>query len=165
MSESVLLEQMVPQKTLKEIDHWVAKYPDDKKESAVMYALLAVQEVAGHITEAGMNAVAEYLDMQPADVYEVVSFYSMYHTKPKGRHLISVCTNITCQLRGSKEIVSALEKKLGVSTGETTEDGRFTLCSVECLGACVNAPMMQIDKKYHEHLTVDALDSVLAEYS
>ncbi len=164
-SKSNAIEQFVSKKDLKEIDKWVAKYPADQKQSAVMQALMIVQEAAGHLTEDAMDAVATYLEMPAVAVYEVASFYTMYRVKPAGRHTINVCTNITCQLRDARAIFDALQKKLGVSSGETTEDGRFTLCEVECLGACVNAPMMQVDKDYHENLTVDALDSVLAEYS
>ena len=164
MSKSELMLQFVSEAGLKEIDTWVAKFPADQKQSAVMCALMMVQETSGHLTEPAMDAVADYLEMPRVAVYEVASFYSMYRLKPAGRHAINVCTNITCQLRDARVIFEALQKKLDISAGETTEDGRFTLCEVECLGACVNAPMMQVDKDYHENLTVDALDSVLAEY-
>ncbi|MCH9756077.1 MAG: NADH-quinone oxidoreductase subunit NuoE [Gammaproteobacteria bacterium] len=164
MKKSELIRQFVSEEDVKEIDRWVAKFPSDQMQSAVMCALMLVQEAQGHLTEPAMDAVAAYLMMPPVAVYEVASFYSMYHMKPVGRHTINVCTNITCQLRDARVIFEALQKKLNVSAGETTEDGRFTLCSVECLGACVNAPMMQVDKDYHENLTVDALDGVLAEY-
>lgn len=164
MSKAELMRQFVSEEGVKDIDKWVAKFPTDQKQSAVMYALMVVQEALGHLTEPAMDAVADYLEMPRVAVYEVASFYSMYQTKPVGRHMISVCTNITCQLRDARVIFDALQDKLGVSAGETTKDGRFTLCSVECLGACVNAPMMQVDKDYHENLTVDALEDVLAEY-
>lgn len=163
--QAVALHTLVSKKELAEIDRWVAKFPEDQKQSAVMCALMVVQEAEGYLTEAAMDAVADYLGMLPVAVYEVASFYSMYRTKPAGRHTISVCTNISCQLRDAATIFNALREKLGVSEGETTTDGRFTLCSVECLGACVNAPMMQVDKDYHENLTVDALDGVLDNYS
>lgn len=158
------IRQFVSQDGLKAIDGWVAKYPADQKQSAVMSALMVIQEESGHLTEPAMDAVADYLGMPPVAVYEVASFYSMYRLKPAGRHAIDICTNITCQLRDARVISDALQKKLGISVGETTKDGRFTLREVECLGACVNAPMMQVDKDYHENLTVDALDGVLAEY-
>ncbi len=164
MTKSEAIQQFVSKEALHEIDQWVAKYPSDQKQSAVMHALTLVQEASGYLTEPAMDAVAAYLDMPPVAVYEVASFYSMYRVKPAGRHQINVCTNITCQLRDARAIFDALQKKLGIAAGETTKDGRFTLCEVECLGACVNAPMMQVDKKYHEHLTVDALDAVLDEY-
>ena len=129
-----------------------------------MSTLRIVQEAHGHLTLELMDAVAVYLHMPAIAVYEVASFYTMYEHKPIGKHLINVCTNISCKLRDSKNVVSYLQNKLGVQLGETTEDGRFTLRSVECLGACVNAPMMQVDKDYHENLTTDSIDKVLEQY-
>tara|TARA_R110000868_G_scaffold400907_1_gene675681 strand:+ start:530 stop:1045 length:516 start_codon:yes stop_codon:yes gene_type:complete len=161
---AVLLHEFVSKDSLAEIDRWVNKFPADQKQSAVMHALTLVQEAQGYLTAAAMDAVAVYLDMPAVAVYEVASFYSMYRTKPAGRHTVNVCTNITCQLRDSKAIFSALQEKLGVTHGQTTADGLFTLSEVECLGACVNAPMMQVNKDYHENLTVDALDGVLEKY-
>jgi NADH-quinone oxidoreductase subunit E len=149
---------------MKSIDEWVSKYPPNEKQSAVMSALMIVQEQNGHLTPESMNAVAHYLEMPAIAVYEVASFYSMYKRKPCGRHDINVCTNISCLLRDSAAVVSHLEKKLGVTMGETTPDGRFTLRAVECLGACVNAPMMQIDKDYHETLTPEKIDAALEQY-
>lgn len=159
-----LLRQFVSSNGMNEIDHWVAKYPADEKQSAVMRALMVVQDEHGYLTPELMDAVAEYLNMPAIAVYEVSTFYTMYEHKPIGRHLVNVCTNISCKLCGSSEIVEHLQKKLGVKLGETTPDGRYTLRSVECLGACVNAPMMQINKDYHENLTVEKIDSVLEEY-
>ncbi|HHL0316895.1 TPA: NADH-quinone oxidoreductase subunit NuoE [Legionella pneumophila] len=159
-----ILNQLMPANRMRDIDHWISKYPKDQKQSAVMSALRIVQEEHGHLTTELMNAVAEYLDMPPIAVYEVANFYTMYEHKPVGRHLINVCTNISCMLRDSAGVVEHLEKKLGVNLGGTTEDGRFTLRSVECLGACVNAPMMQVDKDYHENLTAESIDKVLEQY-
>ena len=159
-----VMHQWVSSEGLKHIDHWIAKYPADEKQSAVLSALMIVQEEQGFLSTDLMNAIADYLDMPKIAVYEVATFYGMYELKPVGRHLVNVCTNISCKLRGSAEVVSHLEKKLGIKLGETTNDGRFTLRSVECLGACVNAPMMQIDKHYHEHLTPENLDAVLEQY-
>ena len=165
MSDSIqLIREYVSEAGLAEIDRWIAKYPADQKQSAVMSALMIVQEEAGFLTQQSMDAVAQYLNMPAVAVYEVASFYSMYENKPIGRHLINVCTNISCKLRDSAAIVTALEQKLGVPLGETTGDGRFTLRAVECLGACVNAPMMQVNKTYHENLTVETLDTVLEQY-
>lgn len=149
---------------LKHIDHWIAKYPPDQKQSAVMAALMIAQEEHGYLTPELMDFIAEYLGMPAIAVYEVATFYSMYEHKPCGRNLLNVCTNISCQLRGSAKIVEHLENKLEVKLGETTSDGRFTLRAVECLGACVNAPMMQVNRQYHENLTVETLDAVLEEY-
>ena len=146
------------------IDAWVAKYPVDKQQSAVMSALMIVQEEHGYLTKELMDAVASYLGMPAIAVYEVSTFYSMYEHKPLGRHLVNVCTNISCKLRDSAAVVAYLEKKLAITLGETTSDGRFTLRAVECLGACVNAPMMQVNKDYHENLTADTIDAVLDQY-
>ena len=148
--------------SLKEIDVWVAKYPADKKQSAVMSALrIAQDQNRGFLTEDLMDAVAEYLDMRPIAVYEVATFYSMYELEPVGKHKICVCTNISCMLCGSDTVVGHLSKKLGINLGETTTDGRFTLKEVECLGACVNAPMIQIGDTYYENLTEEKIDQVL----
>jgi NADH-quinone oxidoreductase subunit E len=110
-----------------------------------------------------MDELADYLDITPIEVYEVATFYSMYEHKPVGKHKICVCTNISCMLRGSDEVVEHLKKKLGVSDfGEITPDGKFSIKEVECLGACVGAPMFQIGDHYHEHLTTDKIDAILA---
>ena len=145
-----------------EIDSWIAKYPPAWKQSAVMPALMIVQEAnGGYLTEALMDRVADYLDMPPIAVYEVATFYSMYELQPVGRHKICVCTNVSCLVCGSDGIVEHLRKKLHIGFGETTPDGRFTLKEVECLGACGGAPMMQIGKEYYENLTPDLVDSIL----
>jgi len=144
-----------------DIDKWVAKYPPEQKRSAVMAALRLVQEEQGWLSNDLMDAVAEYLDMEPISVYEVATFYSMYDLKPAGRHKISVCTNISCMLCGSAELMGHLEKKLGVKRGETTADGKFHLKEVECLAACAGAPMFQIGKTYYEHLTPEKVDAIL----
>lgn len=159
-----LLRQFVSSAGMDEIDQWIAKYPASEKQSAVMSALMIVQQEHGHLTSELMDAVADYLDMPPIAVYEVSTFYTMYENEPVGRHLVNVCTNISCKLCGSAEIVEHLQKKLGIKLGETTADGKYTLRSVECLGACVNAPMMQVDKDYHENLTTDKIDQVLEQY-
>jgi len=145
-----------------EIDTWVAKYPPEWKRSAVMAALRIVQDAnGGWLTTELMDAVADYLEMPPIAVYEVASFYSMYELKPVGRHKICVCTNVSCMVCGSAQIVEHLEHRLGIGLGETTPDGRFTLKEVECLGACCGAPMLQIGKRYYEHLTPERIDSIL----
>ena len=145
-----------------EIDRWVAKYPSNQKQSAVMAALRIAQEQnGGWLTPELIDAVAAYLEMPTIAAYEVASFYSMYEHSPVGRHKISICTNISCMLRGSDEVVAHLEKRLGIKLGETTADGRFTLKEVECLGACVNAPMFQIARDYHENLTPEKIDTIL----
>lgn len=145
------------------IDHWVAKYPPERKQSAVLAALREVQhENGGYLTTPLMDAVADYLDMPRIAVYEVASFYSMFETRPCGRHSVSICTNISCWLRGSDGIVAHVEKKLGIRIGESTADGRiFLKPEEECLAACCGAPMMQVDHVYHENLTTTKVDAIL----
>ena len=147
-----------------EIDHWVAKFPEGRQRSAVIGALQAVQhENQGFLTEVLMDAVAAYLDLPPIQVYEVATFYSMFETKPVGRHCISVCTNISCMLRGSDEMVAYLEEKLDVKLGESTDDGKYYLKrEEECLAACCGAPMMMVGHDYHENLTSEKIDRILA---
>jgi len=145
-----------------DIDRWIAKYPADRKQSAVMAALRILQDQnGGYLTNDLIEAVAEYLDMPTIAVYEVATFYSMYELKPVGKHKICVCTNISCMLCGSEGVLEHLHNKLGIRPGETTADGRFTLKEVECLGACVNAPMLQIGNQYHENLTPEKLDQII----
>jgi len=146
-----------------QIDHWIAKYPPDRKQSAVLAALRIVQEQnGGWLTTELMDAVADYLDMSRVAVYEVATFYSMYDLKPVGRHKISVCSNISCMLCGAGEIIKYVEQKLGIRLGETTPDGKFTLkIEEECLAACGGGPMMVIDGHYYENLTPEKVDQIL----
>jgi NADH-quinone oxidoreductase subunit E len=148
-----------------EIDHWLAKFPVDRKRSAVIAALHAVQHEKGHLPQASMDAVAEYLGIPPIQVYEVASFYSMFETRPCGRHHISVCTNISCMLCGGEDILAHLEKRLGIKVGESTADGRFYLKQEEeCLAACDGAPMMMVNHVYFEHLTPAKVDQILDDH-
>lgn len=146
-----------------EIDRWLARFPPDRRRSAVIAALREAQhQNNGYLTPLLMDAVAEYIGLPPIQVYEVASFYSMFETKPCGRVHVSVCTNISCMLRGSDEIVAAVEKHLGIRTGESTPDGRIYLKrEEECLAACNNAPMMMVDHVYHENLTPESAIQVL----
>jgi NADH-quinone oxidoreductase subunit E len=145
------------------IDAWLAKYPPEQKRSAVLAALSEVQhENQGYLTTALMDAVADYLELPRIAVYEVASFYSMYETEPCGRHCVAVCTNVSCMLRGSDEIVAHIERKLGIGLGESTADGRiFLKREEECLAACCGAPMMQVDHVYYENLTPERVDEIL----
>jgi NADH-quinone oxidoreductase subunit E len=152
---------MLSKESLAQIEREIAKYPAERKSSAVMAALRIAQEEHGWLSEPLMDFVAHLLDMRPIEVYEVATFYSMYDLAPVGKHKISVCTNISCMLRGSEQVVQHLEKRLGIRMGETTADGRFTLKEVECLAACVGAPMFQIGKKYFEDLTPERIDAIL----
>jgi NADH-quinone oxidoreductase subunit E len=149
--------------TREEIDHWVAKFPPGRQRSAVLSALRAVQEQnQGFLTPALMDAVAEHLQLPPIQVYEVASFYSMFETHPCGRHHVSVCTNISCMLRGGAELEAHVERKLGIRAGQSTPDGRiFLKREEECLAACTGAPMMMVDHVYHEHLTPETVDQIL----
>ena len=140
----------------------IAKYPPGWQSSAVMPLLdLAQRQNGGWLPRPAMEAVAGMLNMPPIRVYEVATFYTMYNLKPVGKHHVQVCTNLPCWLRGSDEIVGACRKSLGVDFGMTTEDGMFTLSEVECLGACANAPMMQIGDDYYEDLDAKSTESVL----
>lgn len=145
------------------IDDWVAKYPPERKQSAILAALREVQhENNGFLTTPLMDAVAAYLGMAKIAVYEVASFYSMYETKPVGRHSVSICTNVSCMLRGSDDLVAHVERKLGIKTGASTSDGRIYLKpEEECLAACCGAPMMMVDHVYYEHLTPGKVDEIL----
>jgi NADH-quinone oxidoreductase subunit E len=149
--------------TRQEIDRWLAKFPPDRRRSAVIAALREAQhQNRGYLTTPLMDAVAGYIGLPPIQVYEVASFYSMLETKPCGRVHVSVCTNISCMLRGADEIVAAVEKHLGIRTGESTPDGRIYLKrEEECLAACNNAPMMMVDHVYHENLTPESAIRVL----
>ena len=149
--------------TRSEIDRWVAKFPEGRQRSALLSALQVVQhENKGYLTRDIMDAVAEYLKLQPIEVYEVATFYSMFETKPVGRHSISVCTNISCMLRGADDIVSHLEQRLGIQLGESSDDGKFYLkVEEECFAACCGAPMMMVDHKYYENLTAQKVDKII----
>ena len=145
-------------------DH-VAKYPKGRQVSAVMPLLdIAQRQNDGWLPRAAMDHVAEFLDMEPIRVYEIANFYTMYNLSPVGKFHVQVCTNICCLLRGSDDVVSACRKVLGINFGGTTDDGMFTLTEVECLGACVNAPMMQINEDYYEDLDAGTTESVLKTF-
>lgn len=151
------------QRALAEIERETAKYPPERRQSAVMAALRIAQEEHGSLPVPLMDEVARVLGMRPIQVYEVATFYSMYDLKPVGRHKICVCTNVSCMLRGCDAVVAHLERKLGVKLGGTTPDGKFTLKEVECLAACGGAPMMQIGRRYYEDLTPEKIDRILEE--
>ena len=163
MSDAASPSSLLSDHARSEIDHWVAKFPAGKQRSAVIAALQAVQhDNHGFLTTELMDAVAEYLDLPPIQVYEVATFYSMFETKPVGRHCVSVCTNISCMLCGGDDIVAHLEEKLGIKLGESTADGRvFLKREEECLAACCGAPMMMVDHVYHENLTPEKVDEII----
>ena len=161
MSNTVVLSDHVKD----EIEHWKARFPEDRQRSAVLAALHAVQhENEGYLTAEQMNAVAAYLDLPTIQVYEVATFYSMFQTQPVGHHNVAICTNVSCMLRGADDLVDHVEKKLGIKLGESTADGRIYLKrEEECLAACCGAPMMMVDHKYHENLTKAQVDQILDE--
>lgn len=144
----------------------IAKYPSGRQQSAVMPLLdLAQRQNGGWLSQAAMDYVAGFLDITPMSVYEVATFYTMYNLKPVGKHHVQVCTNLACWLRGSDEILESCKKTLGISLGETTADGQFTLSEVECLCACVNAPVVQIGDDYYEDLSPETIERVLKALS
>jgi NADH-quinone oxidoreductase subunit E len=154
--------KLLPESIYKQIDHWVAKYPADQKQSAVLPVLTLVQDYnGGWLSRELMDTVADYLGMPKIAVYEVATFYTMFELKPIGRHKISLCTNVSCMLMGCGAIAKHLKNKLGIEFGETTADGRFTLREVECLGACANAPVIHVGKQYCENLTPEKVDQIL----
>lgn len=153
-----------PKEVREEIDHWIAKYPPEQKRSAIVAALRIVQEHSGGwLRKNQLQEIADYLGLPGIMVFEVATFYDMVELSPVGKHKINVCTNWPCQLGGCSKIVKHLHKRLGIGLGETTPDGKITLKEVECMAACANAPMCQIDDKhYHVDLTPEKVDELLA---
>ena len=147
----------------KEIDSIKLKFPDNEKRSSIIESLLIVQHHNnGFLTEELIESVADYLNVQKIDIYEVATFYSMFNLKPVGKNVISVCTNVSCMLRNSDEIVDYIEKKLKIKIGESTKDNKFFLKDeMECLAACNGAPMMQVNHINYENLTFKKIDEVL----
>ena len=142
----------------------IARYPQGKQKSALLPLLhIAQEENNGWLSVEAMDHVASLLQIQPIEVYEVATFYSMYNLKPVGRYLFEVCQTGPCMLNGSDNIIKYIFEKLGIKPGETTSDGMFTLKTVECLGACGYAPMMQLGKNYREHLTKEKVDAIIEE--
>jgi NADH-quinone oxidoreductase subunit E len=148
---------------LNKVQEIVARYPEGKQKSALIPVLHLAQEEWGWLSPETMDYVAELLQIKPVEVYEVATFYSMYHLKPVGKYVFEVCQTGPCMLRGSDDIIAYIQEKLGIRIGETTTDGLFTLKTVECLGACGYAPMMQMGKYYKEHLTKERVDQIVEE--
>lgn len=156
------IKETLTQAACDEIDTWIAKYPADRKQSAVIPALHVVQDHhGGSLTDELMDAVAAYLEIPKIAVYEVATFYNMYELKPVGRHKLGVCNSISCMLSGSEELIGYIKQKYNVNVGETTADGKFTLKKIECLGACRHAPVAHMDKAYHECLTPEKVDQLI----
>ncbi len=148
----------------REFNRLLARYPNDKKKSALLPVLhLAQDSFGGWLSSEVMDYVASLLELKPIEVYEVATFYSMYNLKPVGKYMFEVCQTGPCMIKGSDEIIAYIGEKLGIKPGETTPDGMFTLKTVECLGACGYAPMMQLGKHYKEHLTKEKVDAIIEE--
>jgi len=152
---------MVSESLRQRFDELISKYPI--KRSALIPILLTTQEEIGYLTSESIQFISEYLKIPPIEVYEVITFYSMLRTKPVGKNHIQVCTNISCLLLGGEQIFEHISERLGIKEGETTSDGVFSLVEVECLGACCNAPAMQVNYKYHEDLNIEKVDTILEE--
>lgn len=149
---------------MKEVQAMIARYPEGKHKSALIPLLhLAQNEFGGWLSPETMDYVASLLNIEPIEVYEVATFYSMYNLKPVGKHVFEVCQTGPCMLNGSDQIIDYIKKKLSIGVGETTPDGLFTLKTVECLGACGYAPMMQLGEHYREHLTEAKVDAIIEE--
>ena len=149
---------------LNKVNELISHYPEGKQKSALLPVLhLAQKEFGGWLDVNAMDYVASLLQLQPVEVYEVATFYSMYNLKPVGKYIFEVCQTGPCMLNGCDDIISYLKEKLGIGVDETTADGLFTLKTVECLGACGYAPMMQLGKMYKEHLTKDKVDQIIEE--
>lgn len=164
MTELKRKSDLLSQHERKEIDHWLARYPEDQKQSALLAALRAVMHEDHYLSVEKMDAVADYLGLPEIAVYEVASFYSMYELDKKAAatYSISVCTNVSCMLCGSDRILEHVENKLGINLGESTPDGKFFLkVEEECLAACSSAPMMQVNHVYHTDLTPEKVDEIL----
>lgn len=149
---------------LAEVREIMQRYPEGKHKSALIPVLhLAQQEFGGWLSSETMDYVASLLQIEPIEVYEVATFYSMYNLNPVGKYVFEVCQTGPCMISGSDSIIGYIKERLNISAGETTADGMFTLKTVECLGACGYAPMMQLGKNYREHLTKDKIDQIIAE--
>lgn len=155
---------MLSAESLKKIDREIAKYPVDRKQSAVMSALAIAQEEKGWLADETMNFVAEYLDMPPIAVYEVATFYNMYNLEPAGKYKITICTNLPCALSGSTDSAIYLKQKLGIEFNQTTPDGKFTLKEGECFGACGDAPVLLVNnKRMCSFMSKEMIDKLLEE--
>src|SRR6478609_214486 len=152
------------EKGLQQVNELISHYPKGKQKSAILPVLhIAQEEFDNWLDVPVMDYVAELLNIQPIEVYEVATFYSMYNLKPVGKYMFEVCQTGPCMLNGSDDIIAYIEEKLGIKPGETTPDGMFSLKTVECLGACGYAPMMQLGKNYREHLTREKIDTIIEE--
>jgi len=164
-SPPVAVAQPLPRDKVERFDRDVAalvrRYPPERRAAALMPVLRVAQELFGYLSPEVQQLAADRLGVSPTRVDEVATFYLMFHTRPVGRHVVEMCTNVSCCLTGAERIWAHLKKKLGVKPGETTADGRITLREVECLGSCGTAPAMLVDEEMHERLTVEKVDEIL----
>ncbi|HEY9030285.1 MAG TPA: NAD(P)H-dependent oxidoreductase subunit E [Kangiella sp.] len=157
------LTSMLSAESIKKIDLWIGKYPTERKRSAIIPVLTIVQEELGHLSREAMDAVADYLVIPRIAAYEVATFYSMFRLEPGGKHVVSLCTNVSCMMAGSEELKKWFKDELGIEPGQTSKDGRITLKEVECMAACGGAPMLEVDKQYHENLTVEKMANLVRD--
>jgi len=139
----------------------LTKYPPDRKRSALIPLLFVIQRERGYVDNEGVNFLARFLDLEVTDIWETVTFYSMFNLRPVGKHHIQICKTLSCRIMGEPEITGHICNRLGIEPGETTADGKFTVSRVECLGSCGTAPMLQIGFDYHEDLTIEKVDKLL----
>lgn len=157
------LKSMVSTESIEKIDRWIAKYPAERKRSAVIPLMTIAQEELGHLSREVMDAVADYLEIPHIAAYEVATFYSMFRLEPGGKHVVSLCTNVSCMLAGSGQLKQWFKDELGIEPGQTSKDGRITLKEVECMAACGGAPMLEVDKQYHENLTIEKMADLIRD--
>jgi NADH-quinone oxidoreductase subunit E len=156
------VEQRFSQEIIDQLEFWLAKYPADQRQSAVIPGLHVLQNAHdGFLTTSLMDSLATYIGMPKIAVYEVATFYGMYDLNPVGKHKVNVCDNISCMLNGSSDIIDHISKRLNIKLGETTKDGLITLRAVECQGACCGAPMLEVDEVFYEKLTTEAVDKII----
>ncbi len=148
---------------IEEMRMHVAKYPPERTRSALIPLLFVIQRECGYVDNPGVNFLAKFLNLEVTDVWETATFYSMFNLRPVGRHHIQICKTLSCKIMGEPDITGHICSKLGIKPGETTEDGKFTVTMVECLGSCGTAPMMQMGFDYHEDLTIEKVDKILAD--
>ena len=149
---------------MQQMNEVVKKFPQDKEKSALIRILHIAQAEYGWLSVPVMNKIAEFLKIQPIEVYEVATFYTMFHLQPVGKHVLEVCRTGPCMLVGSDQLIQHIEHKLNIKVGETTSDGMFTLKTAECLGGCGYGPLLQCRNTYHEHLTIEKADALIEQY-
>lgn len=153
----------IPTHVSQKIDEWILRYPPEQKQSGVFEALRLMQiENKGYLTLSILNAVADYLGMPRIAVYEVATFFTMFRLNPHGRYVLELCTNVSCMLNGAEELFEYLKSTLNIDANLISDDGLFTIKEVECLGACINPPVLQLGTQYHEGLTKEKLESLIA---